>query len=184
MLTLAIACLSLAARPIKNPVSPPGYSTKRGSLPTLIAQRVELATSSNKIANQCARPAGAHARRRAHARARPAAIRFRLNRTSFTRPHVPARATTVRSLPLDIPPAALGPSVDGITALGIRSYRRGKEVEILWQTMKKCYPNEKAALEAVSKNAAVVQPQARSPIPNTFHYQSGHFQCGSVRVDP
>ena len=40
-------------------------------------------------------------------------------------------------------------------------------MEILWQTMKKCYPNEKAALEAVSKNAAVVQPQARAPILDT-----------------
>ena len=101
MLTLAIACLSLAARPIKNPVSPPGYSTKRGSLPTLIAQRVELATSSNKIANQCATRGRAGARPAPSPRARAAR-----GDPLSTEPHLfhaPARASTSHHRPLPSP---------------------------------------------------------------------------------
>ena len=57
-------------------------------------------------------------------------------------------------------------------------------MEILWQTIKKCYPNEKAALDAVSKNAAVVQPQARAHPQYTFHYTNQVQSFGALEREP
>jgi len=52
----------------------------------------------------------------------------------------------------------------------IKQADQDEKIAILWKEFKKCYPNEKAATEAVFKNAAVVLPQINSPtkIKGTF----------------
>jgi len=51
------------------------------------------------------------------------------------------------------------------------------EIRILWQTFKKCYPNEKMAIEAAEKNSNVFNPQLNSPtkITGTFALLSKRF---------
>ena len=46
---------------------------------------------------------------------------------------------------------------------GAKTANQGEEIEILWNTFRKCYASEALALEAVTKNSAVLQPQYNSP---------------------
>ena len=63
--------------------------------------------------------------------------------------------------PKGLPPA-LADRISFATS-GVKTANQVEEIEILWKTFKGCYSSEKLALEAVTKNAAVLQPQLNSP---------------------
>mmetsp|Transcript_21170 Transcript_21170/g.68238 ORF Transcript_21170/g.68238 Transcript_21170/m.68238 type:complete len:222 (-) Transcript_21170:730-1395(-) len=46
---------------------------------------------------------------------------------------------------------------------GAKKAGQEEEILILWREFKKCYPNEKVALEMLSKNTAVILPTLNSP---------------------
>ena len=66
-----------------------------------------------------------------------------------------------RQMPKGLPPA-IADRVSFATS-GIKQANQVEMVEILWKEFKKCYATEALALEAVTKNAAVLQPQLNSP---------------------
>ena len=66
-----------------------------------------------------------------------------------------------RVLPKGLPPK-IADRVSFATS-GIKTANQIEEIEILWKTFKACYKSEALAIEAVSKNAAVLQPQLNSP---------------------
>ena len=88
-----------------------------------------------------------------------------------------ARPITMRErdLPKGVP-VKIAERVSFATS-GIKQADQVREVEILWKEFKKCYANEALAIEAVTKNAAVLQPQLNSPtkIKGTYKQLQSRF---------
>merc|ERR1711908_13323 len=74
-----------------------------------------------------------------------------------------------RQMPKGLPPK-IADRVSFATS-GIKTANQVEEVEILWKTFRKCYASEALAIEAVTKNAAVLQPQLNSPTKITGTYK-------------
>ena len=70
-------------------------------------------------------------------------------------------AAREKIMPKGVPPA-IADRISFATS-GIKTANQIEEIEILWKTFKQCYANEAAAIEAVSRNSAVLQPQYNSP---------------------
>jgi len=66
-----------------------------------------------------------------------------------------------KQVPKGVPPA-IADRVSFATS-GVKTGNQIEQIEQLWQAFKSCYANEKLAVEAVTKNAAVLQPQYSSP---------------------
>ena len=66
-----------------------------------------------------------------------------------------------KEMPKGVPPA-IADRISFATS-GVKTANQIEEVGILWKTFKACYANEKLAVEAVTRNAAVLQPQYNSP---------------------
>jgi hypothetical protein len=69
--------------------------------------------------------------------------------------------TREKIMPKGVPPA-IADRISFATS-GIKTANQIEEIEILWKAFKQCYANEALAIEAVSKNSAVLQPQYNSP---------------------
>ena len=70
-------------------------------------------------------------------------------------------AAREKIMPKGVPPA-IADRISFATS-GIKTANQIEEIEILWKTFKQCYANEAAAIEAVNRNSAVLQPQYNSP---------------------
>jgi hypothetical protein len=85
------------------------------------------------------------------------------------RPHSGASPTLVMAaadtrqkiVPKGLPPA-IADRISFATS-GIKTANQIQEVEVLWKTFRSVYATEELAIEAVTKNAAVLQPQLNSP---------------------
>ena len=69
--------------------------------------------------------------------------------------------TRTREIPKGLP-VKLADRVSFATS-GIKTANQIEEVGILWKEFRKCYASENLAIEAATKNAAVLQPQLNSP---------------------
>ena len=54
---------------------------------------------------------------------------------------------------------------------GNKLAQQEREIEMLWKEFRKCYPSERAAIDAVNKNSAVILPQVNSPTKIKGTYQ-------------
>merc|ERR1719247_1472046 len=84
-------------------------------------------------------------------------------------PRMMAADTRTKIVPKGLPPK-IADRVSFATS-GVKQANQIQEIEILWKTFKGCYANEKLAIEAVTKNAAVLQPQLNSPTKITGTYK-------------
>jgi len=66
-----------------------------------------------------------------------------------------------KEMPRGVPPA-IADRISFATS-GVKTANQIEEIGILWKTFKGCYKSEALAVEAVTKNAAVLQPQYNSP---------------------
>lgn len=73
----------------------------------------------------------------------------------------PRASAKKKEMPKGVPPA-IADRVSFATS-GVKTANQIEEVGILWKAFKGCYGSEKLAIEAVTKNAAVLQPQLSSP---------------------
>jgi hypothetical protein len=69
--------------------------------------------------------------------------------------------TRAKRMPKGLPPK-IADRVSFATS-GIKTANQVEEVEILWKTFRQCYASEALAIDAATKNAAVLQPQLNSP---------------------
>ena len=83
---------------------------------------------------------------------------------------VRARQPVMRAVQADgrakLVPKGLPPKIAdrvSFATSGIKTANQIEEIEILWKTFRQCYKSEALAIEAVTKNAAVLQPQLNSP---------------------
>merc|ERR1719331_56791 len=87
----------------------------------------------------------------------------------FTPPAMKAVDDRTKRVPKGLPPK-IADRVSFATS-GIKTANQVEEIEILWKTFRKCYASEALAIEAVTKNAAVLQPQLNSPTKITGTYK-------------